>query len=253
MKGTVFLPSLSVNDTMDCDASWYQGRGVYGGLVFAYLAQGFTRKGAFPIRSMQVELCRPMQEGVGHFQFSLLCRGSQTEFWRAELFQNESLIAYASAVLGAQRNTNYDSQERVFPNVPAWDKRVPLPRNPIMPAFAQHLEYRVCLGGFPFQGVSSSKTGGWLSFRDDQCLEPSVQQAALIDAWWPTMAMNMNKMHYMGTVSFSCHFFAPIAPPYLFVGQNRVIHNGYASEHNELWSTDGRLVALAQQVIAIIR
>ena len=253
MKGSVFAPDLNSDGTMDCDASWYQGRGIYGGLVFSYFAQGFINKGSFPIRSMQVELCRPMQEGLGTLHISLMCKGSQTEFWRAELFQNESLIAYANAVLGGVRKSDYDSQEFVFPTVPPFEKCTPLPRNPIMPAFSQHLEYRVCLGGFPFQGSSSSRTGGWISFREDQCSNPIIQQAALIDAWWPTMAMSLKKMHYMGTVSFSCHFFEPVPPPYLFVGQNRLIHDGYASEQNELWSTDGHLVALAQQLIAIIR
>ena len=253
MKGSVFQPRLESDGVMYCDSTWYQGKGVYGGLVFSYFVQGFIEHGRFPIRSIQVELCRPMQEGEAKFQFFLMCRGSRTEFWRAEVYQNTSLVAYANAVLGTERKTDYGVQELVFPAVPPWQKVTPIPRNPIMPSFSQHLEYRVCLGGFPFQGSSCSQTGGWISFREDQCAHPAVQQAALIDSWWPSMAMNMKKMHYMGTVSFSCHFFEPVAPPYLFVGQNRVIREGYASEKNELWSADGRIVALAQQLIAIIR
>ena len=253
MKGDTFLPRFDSDGMMSCDSSWYQGRGVYGGLVFAYFVQGFIEKSSFPIRSIQVELCRPMQEGDARFQFSLMCKGSNTEFWRAEVYQNTSLVAYANAVLGGERKTEYDNQELIFPKVRERDKVFPIPRNPIMPSFAQHLEYRVCIGGFPFQGSSSSKTGGWISFREDQCPYPAVQQVALMDSWWPSMAMNLKKMHYMGTVSFSCHFFAPVSPPYLFVGQNRIIHGGYASEKNELWSADGNLVALAHQMIAIIR
>lgn len=253
MRGSVFRPFLSSQGTMYCDSTWYQGKGAYGGLVFAYFVQGLIDKGSFPVRSIQVELCRPMQEGEAKFQFICMCKGSRTEFWRAEVYQSTLLIAYANAVLGGERKSDYDGQELVFPTVPSWSNVPPIPRNPIMPSFSQHLEYRVCVGGFPFQGSSRSKTGGWISFRENQCSHHAVQQAALIDSWWPCMAMNVKKMHYMGTVSFSCHFLEVASPPYLFVGQNRVIRDGYASEKNELWSSDGRLVALAQQVIAIIR
>ena len=253
MEGTTFLPQFHADGRVKFDSSWYQGRGVYGGLVFAYFVQGLTTRGGFPIRSIQVELCRPMQEGAAQYRFNCICKGSSTEFWRAEVYQNEQVVAYANAVLGGVRKSDYDAQEVILPKVRAWKELTPIPRNPIMPAFSQHIEYRVCVGGFPFQGSASSKTGGWLAFREDRCTQPAVQQVALMDSWWPSMAMNINKMHYMGTVSFSCHFFAPIAPPYLFIAQNRAIHDGYASEKNELWSTDGKLVAVAQQLIAIIR
>lgn len=253
MKGKRFLPCFGTDTSMECDSSWYQGKGIYGGLVFAYFVQGLLERGAFPIRSLNVELCRPLQEGESHYRFYCMCKGSNTEFWRSELHQDGNIVAFASAVLGGQRNTSYDRQEIAFPRIPAIEKVPPIPKNPIMPAFSQHIEYRMCIGSFPFQGTNSSQTGGWISFRHDDCKKPAVQQVALIDAWWPSMAMNMTKMHYMGTVSFSCHFFAPIAPPYLFVGQTRSIQDGYASEKNALYAADGTIVALAQQAIAIIR
>ena len=253
MKGNIFSPEFLSGSMVECDASWYQGRGVYGGLVFAYFVQGCIEKGSFPIRSLSVELCRPLQEGTSEYRFHCMCRGSNTEFWRAELYQDGHIVAYANAVLGGERNTEYDRQELDMLSVSSLEESTPIPKNPIMPAFSQHVEYRMCIGGFPFQGSASSKTGGWISFREDACLHPAVQQVALIDAWWPSMAMNMKKMHYMGTISFSCHFFAPIAPPYLFFGQTRSIQDGYASEKNSLYAADGSIVALAQQVIAIIR
>ena len=121
-----------------------------------------------------------------------------------------------------------------------------------MPAFCQHIEYRLALGAPPFSGAKSSQTGGWLQFRAPSCENPFVVQAALIDAWWPSAALQMKRLHPMGTVSFSCHFFSPLPPPYLLVAQTRKIHEGYISERNELWSQDGVLVAVAQQLIAII-
>lgn len=253
MKGRVFSPRIIQDEKIECDSSWYQGKGIYGGLIFAYFVQGFCDRSSFAIRSLEVTLCRPLKKGPARLSFECVCRGSKTEFWRALLFQEESVVAIASSVMGGLRSTEYDYTEIERPNVPMPALVSPIPNNPIMPQFCQHIEYRLCIGAAPFSGGLSSKTGGWLSFRADECLNPFVQQAALIDAWWPSMVLRMKRMHRMGTISFSCHFFSEAAPPYLFVGQTRSIQDGYASERNELWSKEGKIVAIAQQLVAIIR
>jgi acyl-CoA thioesterase len=252
MKGNIFSPQLLENEHIECDSSWYQGKGVYGGLIFAYFVQGFCARSAFSIRSLEVTLCRPLKKGSARFSFECVCRGSKTEFWRALLYQEEAVVAIASAVMGGARSTAYDYTELKFPSVPSSESLPSIPNNPMMPRFCQNIAYRLCIGAAPFSGSSSSKTGGWLSFREDECHNPFVQQVALIDAWWPSMVLKMKRMHRMGTVSFSCHFFSDVAPPYLFVGQTRSIQDGYASERNELWSQDGKIVAIAQQMVAII-
>ena len=252
MKGKFFRPTFLSHDEIECDEDWFQGKGVYGGLIFAYFVEGLLSKSPFPIRSLQVELCRPLQAGRARYSFSLMCRGSSTEFWQAVLYQEDRVVAMTTAVMGQQRNALYDKQEHFFPNVPSYQEVLPIPYNPIMPQFCRHISYRLCIGEAPFSRCSSSKTGGWIDFHDNQSSNNYACVVALIDAWWPSMVLYMRNMHYLGTVSFSCHFFAPFAPPYLFVGQTRKLQDGYASESNELWSADGNLVAIAQQLIAII-
>ena len=252
MRGNSFVPRFLEHDEIECDESWYQGKGVYGGLIFAYFVEGLLSKSAFPIRSLQVELCRPLLAGRARYSFSMMCRGSSTEFWQAVLYQEERVVAIASAVMGKERNTFYDQQEHEFPSVSSRKDSLLLPYNPIMPQFCQHISYNLCIGGTPFSGSSSSHTGGWIDFRNTKDSSHWACAVALMDAWWPSMVLYMKNMHYMGTVSFSCHFFAPLAPPYLFVGKTRMLNDGYASESNELWSTEGQLVAMAQQLIAII-
>ena len=253
MIGNTFHPQLTKDGDFVLDSSWFQGKGIYGGLVFAYFVEGFYQKTTLPIRSLQVELCRPLKDGVATLELECICKASNTEFWRGTIKQNGVICAAASSVMGQKRTNRHDNCEVQSPKVRPFHELLAIPSNPIMPAFCQHIEYRLALGSPPFSNAQSTLSGGWLQFRQETCSNPFAIQVALIDAWWPSIALQMKKLHPMGTISFSCHFFSTLPPPYLLIAQTRKTHDGYVSERNELWSQQGVLIAVAQQIIAIIR
>ena len=234
------------------ERSWYQGNGVYGGLLFAYFVRAFHHKSGYPIRSLQVELCQPLVEGGARLCVERMRSGSQTDFLRAVLWQSNKVVAMASAVMGGARRSREHWTEQVCPKIPSFESLSSIPYSPMMPTFCQHVDYRLAVGAAPFSRAHSSHTGGWIAFRDMHSDDPYAVQAALIDAWWPSMVLRFSKMMAMGTVSFSCHFFEPAPAPYIFIAQTHKIDTGYASEYNQLWSASGQLVAQAQQLIVIV-
>ena len=89
--------------------AWYQGKGAYGGMIFAYFVLAFEQTSKLKIRSLQVELCQAAREGTVRLDVYMSRKGIRTTFLRAELYNAEGLIATASAVMGHVRETQFDN------------------------------------------------------------------------------------------------------------------------------------------------
>jgi len=61
----------------------------------------------------------------------------------------------------------------------------------------------------------------------------------------------------MATVSLHAHFHAPWgsspgSSPVLIQNTTDIASGGYATEENQLWAADGRLLARSQQMVALL-
>ena len=131
-------------------------------------------------------------------------RGMNSQFLMFTVKQEGKVVTHGTTVCGGDRSQDLEVHQCQIPqpDVPT----VPcMPSHPLMPAFTQHFEYWPTLGALPFTGSSPFVTGGWIRSRHDSILDPEII-VALLDAWWPSMALGLNKIRPMGTISVSHPF-----------------------------------------------
>jgi hypothetical protein len=243
-------------DTWDVPAGWRQGRGAYGGLVVATLARAIDARigdPSRPARSLTAEVSAPVEAGAATIAVDVLRAGNAVTTARAALSQAGEVRAHAVALLAAKRPVDVTPwQELEPPRAPAWADASPpsLPGNP--PEFAAHFDYRL-VEGIPGAG-GAPRCVGWIRPREPGARRDTAYIAALIDAWWPAVLVRFGAMRPMGTIAFTLDVLGdPGDGPLLYRGTVPVCGDGYFIEDRELWTADGRLVALNRQTFAIIR
>jgi len=257
--------------TLEVPDGWQQGRGAFGGLVIGALVRAIEHAAANPDRSLRTLMAAlPGATGVGPaaIEVELLRVGSGQTTASARLLQGGELMASATAVLARARAWDAEALTALAP--PAlrpWTEVAAIPSRPPFPTFTRHLEYRSD-GPFPLSG-GEAVAQGWVRFcrpfavGADAASRSATMSAgaclsALIDAWWPANLARMRELRPMATVGFSVQLAQgsiDLDPgtPLAFAGRTLSQREGWAIEARELWHPDGRLLAVNQQTIAIIR
>lgn len=249
--------------TFDIPDGWQQGRGAFGGLTLAVLARAFVlyepEKDRI-LRSFNAEIAGPVMPGPAEVTVTELRRGNGLSSYTAILSQDGKGLVHSSAVLARARNTDPPQLHMSSPTPKPWRDVEPLPISPdvpFVPTFLKHVELR-SIGPLPFSGAKVPITDGWVRMRVPTPALDAPEMIALADAWWPSLLAAASVPRPMATVAFSFQYFpaTPAADPTMpLYYRGRIIaeQDGYFSESRELWTEDGRLLALNQQTIAQIR
>lgn len=243
----------------DFPDGWQQGRGAFGGLVVAALVRAVEAAAGDgrQLRSITAELCGPTLPGPAMVRTEVLRAGSGVSTIAARLLQGDEIQAHAVIVLGKPRAGDTDATILPPPSSMAW-QQVPVLgiAPPFGPDFARYFEFRNT-GALPFSGKHVTETSGWI-----RPLHAHVRDAAWVaacaDAWWPVLFAQAPAPRPMATIAFSLQLLCDPATldrqaPLRHVARIAAVSEGYAVEFRELWSADGRLVALNEQTIAVIR
>lgn len=241
---------------------WRMGRGAFGGLVVAALIRAIDHHVGDParkVRSVTAELPGPVEHGSVAIAVETLRRGNNVSTVRAAMVQGGEVRSHAVAVLAAARAGGGPEpttwNDLPPPVAPPWRDLAPVAmQGEPWPEFAQHFEYWL-VDGAPSSGAT--RTLGWLRARSPGPLLDAGYVAALIDAWWP-VAFARLAPRPMATIAFTLDLAAGAADldpaaPVLFRATAPVCTDGYAFETRELWTADGRLIAINHQTFVIIR
>jgi acyl-CoA thioesterase len=243
---------------------WYQGRGVLGGVVAGALARAMAEalpRGDRdrPLRWFSAHFCAPAT-GVADLEVTPVRRGRSVSHMRAELRRagdEGETVAFASATFAGPRPSALRWCSPTMPEVPPPASIAPFRDTPT-PTFADHLELRFCRGPAPLSGGDVAEMGLWIRFAEPLVVDVPAA-LALLDAAPPAAMARLRDFRPMATVALACQFFErlPLAGAaaddhYLLVVRSNVCGDGYAEELDELWSADGRLVALCWQDIALL-
>ncbi|MEE2756730.1 MAG: acyl-CoA thioesterase domain-containing protein [Myxococcota bacterium] len=231
--------------------------GVYGGLVMAAAIAKVESQAEHPVRTLQLNfsaLARPNVET----ECIALCRrsGSNTQTFDVAFMQGETCVAHGSVFTGRSRNTFPDRLFLDPPNAKSPDNVTAIGPSMPLPPYTKHFVLQPCIGQMILSG-GAPMTGGYIQCRDPEVTELGVAHvAALIDAWWPSFFVTTERMRPMGTTSIQVNFNSDALPiknkPLLLDIKGHFSGGGFGSETNQIWSTDGQLLASAQQCIAII-
>ncbi len=247
--------------TFDFPAGWEQGRGLFGGLIIAAMVRSLDGVAADrPLRSLTAEIIAPVQPGLAQVVVEVLREGNAVTTATARLVQGKDVMAHVVAVLGRKRELNLSTPVTgglVAPTPPRWQEVEVAPvEAPIAPVFTQHLEFRPT-GAFPFSGSSSKEVTGWVRFKAPGARRDAAMLAGLVDAHWPVAQLSQTGLRPMSTVAFTFQPFqvegADLESPFFHRATLQAADEGYCVENRELWSADGKLLALNQQTFVIIK
>jgi hypothetical protein len=239
---------------------WQQGRGAFGGVTLGAMARAATAiaPAGRPLRALDAQLLAPVLPGEIELRVTPLREGHAVSTLRVEARQGGEageVVGHAVAVCAAGRPTAPRGARLTPPAPPPWRDDPPLVMPaPPAPVFTRHLEYRS--RSYPFAGLAGRPVEGWVRPRASAARRDAGFIAALADAWWPVAVVEMTAPRPIATVTFGLQLFvdevAGDAPLYHRAVTAAAV-DGYVTEFRELWTEDGELVSLNQQVIAILR
>lgn len=250
------MPGSSV--TIEVPPDWGQGRSTFGGLIVA-LALERMRDHVEPARrprSLLVAFVGPVAPGPIEIHVERLREGRSASQLEARVSQAGSICCTVIAAFAGDRESKLAIASR-----PALDLRGPedLRSLPIIdgvtPVFIQHIELRWALGSMPFARSNEREQGGWCRFAEGgQAHEGHV--LALVDAWpspahqqlrGPTVASTMSWMIEFPDVDET----AQADEWWRFHADTDQAAGGWVHAHAELWSPNGKLVAISRQTVAV--
>jgi acyl-CoA thioesterase len=203
----------------------------------------------------------PVEGGTAEITVEALRHGKNVSTLRAALWQHGEVRGHAVAILGASRPSAQAVawNDLTPPALPAWQEVAPLRVDPLpdmWPEFTQYFEYRI-VEGIPMSG-GAGRALGWVRSRNPGTPRDAAYIAAMIDAWWPVGLIRFTAMRPFATIAFTLDIVAGVAGldpalPLIYRATAPVCGDGYFLETRELWSEDGRLIAINHQTFAIIQ
>jgi acyl-CoA thioesterase len=246
-----------------CDASWMQGRGLYGGLAAALLARALEAEAATGqrIARMTTSFVAPFPPGECTINTTSVRRGRNVSAVRAELVSSLSgeTIATCLATLARPRaSAALVHRALALPLIPLPDHVSDGPAELYLPTFASHFELRQCVGPRSFSGGAEARVGGWCRMRAPGPLD-AARLVAILDAWPPAAVGVSPGWCPVASLEMTVHFLVPLPPEreaasdWLFF-EARCDHaeGGLADERAVIFDARGTPLATAQQLVALL-
>lgn len=242
------------------DASWGQGRALFGGIQAALLVRGCDSVLADPdrhLRTLQVGFCRAAQAGEIEVKACLEREGRYISHLSARLLQDGEVVATALAVYSRDRDDELAIDDPKPPVLPSPEELGPSVFHPAMPAFLRHFDTRFVPGTAPYSQGKEAETRGWLRFAEKTPLDGAAV-AALLDVWPPAVLTLMAPPRSSASVDLRYDILpslplADVAQDDFLAFRCRILHwrAGHGIDEGEVWTRDGRPIARIRQLRAI--
>jgi acyl-CoA thioesterase len=215
------------------------------------------------LRSLSAQIVGPVQPGATEVTAEVLRAGSSVTSMSVRMVQADQLVAHAAVVLGRSRPTYAAATTLTAPEPPSWrdpaNSHLQLSER-LPPTFATHLEYWPTTP-LPYSGADAAaalQTAGWVRLRRPGRARDAAFVLALIDAYWPGLLTDARQPRAAATLTFSLETMSDLEgldpdAPLFYRARMLGGRDGYAVEARELWGEDGRLVALNQQIFAVMK
>lgn len=243
--------------TLAVPEGWSQGRGAFGGFVTGAMVHALEASAPDrPLRSLTAELCGPLVAGDAAIELSVLRAGNAVTTTAIRFVQHGEVQAHGVGVLGRQRMRDRDQVVERAPALTPWHD---VPVVTIDPSFAatfiQHFEIRIVRGA-PFAGSPEPIVEGWVRPKRPGAARDAAYLAACIDCYYPCLFAIEKAPRPMATIAFTFQpfeFSGDPDAPLAYRARMIASESGYCVEFRELWTAEGRLVALNQQTMVIIK
>lgn len=251
---TAVHPIAEGKYSIEVPDGWQQGRGAYGGYGIACLVRALETTESTderPLRNLNAELCGPLMPGRAEIHVEVLRRGAGMTTVAARTIQNDGIVAHATALLGrAREGRGYDGLAK-----PNFDAEAMLVGDiGGRPRFTQFFEYRN-VGALPYTGHEAAQVDVWVRMLVPGKTFDTAHVVGLTDATWPATLPTLTTLQPMSTISFTLQTFGPwnglrTDAPIYHRGRVLWARDGHAAEMREIWTPEGRLLAINHQIFA---
>jgi len=248
----------------EIDASWVQGRGVYGGLVAGVLARALEAEAerGLALARLTTAFCAPLAPGAAIAAVDVVRAGRNVATLRASLSNRDALGPAATCLATFARPRGpgaFTHRGLVRPSVPAPDDVPDGPRGVYFPHFAKAFGFPHVLGPGPFFGGPGAARRGWGRPPETQPTDAALV-CAVLDAWPPAIVARSSGWCPVASLELTIHFLATWHEPTVAPGGGWLhydascdhLEGGLADERAVLFDATGTPLATAQQLIAIL-
>jgi acyl-CoA thioesterase len=241
------------------DASWGQGRALFGGILTGAALEAMADLVGTdrPPRAVTTSFIGPAAPGTATMTAQIMRAGRALTTAEARIEQGGAVCVTVQASFGAPRPSNIiiTAPPHSQPD-PDLENTVEMPYlEGITPRFTQHFGYRWEDGRYPFSGSDVAISSGWCRHRTRT---GSVHAAivGLLDAWPAPMLTMPSRPIPASTVSWTAAFVdvpSPAEAEGWWYFRALPVHSshGYATTRGMLYAPDGRLAAHMDQLVVI--
>jgi acyl-CoA thioesterase II len=239
---------------------WSQGRTVYGGVSAAMLyasVKPYIDEDRV-LRSMSTNFVGPL---ISNEPFSISVEivrsGKNVSQLQSRAIQNGKVCVLSQLCFGAARpskvevintdkhNLSLPTKAKYFPPIPK-----------LVPSFLKHFDLCIQEGGAPFLGSKSSHYYGWMRYKTPPMEINEAHIIGLIDVWPPTLLQMLKWPAPASTVSWNLEFIYPhreilTTDWFAYKAETRQASCGYGHTEATIWDTQGEVVAISRQTVAI--
>lgn len=241
----------------ELDASWGQGRALFGGIQAALLTAACEAVLGDPdrqLRTLSVAFCSAAQAGDFVVEAKVERGGRYVSHLSARLVQGGETVATALAVFARDRDDPLALAGAEPPDLPSPESLPRLEPHPFIPVFTRHFDMRFVPGTAPYSSGDRPEVAGWLRFAEPTPLDAPAL-AALLDVWPPSVLTLLAPPRASASIDLRYDVLQPLPlpdvdPDAFFAFRCRTLHwrAGHGIDEGELWTRDGRPVARIRQL-----
>lgn len=237
---------------VEVPARWSTGPGANGGFVAGLLTKAALEDAPLdqPLRMVSVHYLRPASPGAAHLGVAAVHRGRTMSLIDVVLERDGKSLALARVTLSADRDVEGAFLDRRPPNFPP-PELVPTVDWYDDPNYLRsRFDTRFVVGGRPPIELDRCESSGWIRTVDHAPVTVPLL-VAMTDTFVPPPVMRAP--HWgTSTLNLTVHVFEPHATPiddFLAVtNRSTVASAGHVDTDTEIWTRDGRLLALGRQL-----
>ncbi|MGI3169542.1 acyl-CoA thioesterase [Pseudooceanicola sp. C21-150M6] len=235
-------------------ADWMQGRTAFGGITAA-LALAAVRRSLpdLPVlRSMQVSFLRPITEEVT-FDVTLIRAGRTASFVQVDCISGDALGARCTFVFGGPRESAYTHDYGPAPELPGPEDSPELIRRSNGPSFFRNFEARLADGAQLGTGSDRPEMVVWTRLADREGLDPELAFICNADNLPPAVMTTFTEGAPISTVTWGVDIarMPDNCDWQLTRTTSRHSADGYSVQEMQIRDRAGRLLANAQQLVAL--
>lgn len=234
---------------------WSQGRACFGGLIGAVMYSALEeRVPDRPPRSIYVSFIGPVAEGPVALNTEILRAGGSVTQAECRLVQEGNTLAIMLVSFGLARESKITVEAAQPVAMKSREQAFPLPYvEGVSPVFLRYFDMRWATEHLPFSRSKEGSFGGWIKFKEEVDITRSAL-LALIDAWPPAVIPMYKHPAPSSSLTWTIEFTdeeISDQPWWQFHVNTEQGRDGYCVTQGQLWSEEGKLVALSRQTVTV--